>query len=221
MRRRASREINIFSFSFIDVLACTVGFLIFILVTLAVLTANLVKPPSENKISNSLIKHQKQVKNLDAKNVGLKARYQRVEKRFLDLKDRQKWVNRIPNWVFYLLIFFIIWLVILVSNEYFKKPKIKYTDYVFKSSTPPPGGHRYTVECYSDRIIIKDTGGTVLVSSLERGRETPFHDLCRSLKANDRIYIIMRKGGNRGYIAANNVINKLGVGSKCILNVAE
>ncbi|MEM2991456.1 MAG: hypothetical protein QXQ02_09795, partial [Halobacteria archaeon] len=106
------------------------------------------------------------------------------------------------------------WLLFLIYQESKNKLRIRYNDYVI--GTGPPGGRRHIVHCLPDQLIIEEQGINVPLRDLQSGRQTPFHEFCRSLGHNEQIVLLVHNYGNTTCIAAERIAYQIGVGERTI-----
>jgi hypothetical protein len=217
MKRRKPAELSIFNFSFLDVFACTVGFLLFILVNLSILSANLVKPIEEVNVQERIGEVRVGLENLKAKYIGLSAKYERTEQRYAELQE--KWPFWKKGWLLLALSASLLLLLLMLSGEVFRSPGVGYDNYVVGPSRTK--GNTYFVLCDLKYVELRDTNEKVSLSELSPNRFGPFHRLCSSLKEEDRIVLATKMGAHASYHAACRIAVKYGVYDRCVFEALE
>lgn len=151
-KRRGSTEL--FNYSMLDVLACTIGFLLLILFTLTVVSMQL-RPPIDSEQQKLLAAVEEQVTGLRSEVPKIRQEYENLKRKLDELQsalEKERWWH---NWVkIFLLAFFLltlsVHLLIYTRWRWLRRGRgiESYGEFVEK------GVVRFIVGCHRDYIVI-------------------------------------------------------------------
>ena len=213
--RRLSKSIGNFSFSMLDIMACTVGFLLFLLFILAIIAVNLNHPISESELISSIERYQEQKDKLSKEYEKKQNEYKQVFNEYEELKKIWSFWKDLRIYLFLLLL--CIWMFFLLLQESKNKLHIQYSDYVIGSGQLD--SEQYIIRCLPNKLIIEQEGITITLEELKRGYRTAFHNFCDKIKnkPDAQIILLMHNEGNATCVQAERIAYKMGVGDRTVI----
>ena len=219
-RTQRGSTIEIFNFSFLDVLGCTIGFLIFILVTLSVVTAKLVPKTEFNKARAELGEYQKQSLHLQKRIKFKEEKLPHIEKECKQLEEKLTNKSKTKNFfsIFFLIILTLLTIILLFS--YIRYKLMRRGDAIESHGEFNDGRTlRYMVGCYENFINIGYNNKKVTLNQLRTSHNTAFDELCRRVSKStkgDRIFFWIHVNGNKTYNIAINIMREYGINNLTI-----